>query len=87
MITIDNKPHKRTEHFKGTITLPLSDEAKPNYDFELLKITNGSVTYDVKIDPSYQLSAEHFNILRRTILYNVAKEQVNWRAQEKEGKP
>jgi len=45
MITIDNKPHKRTEHFRGTITLALSDEAQPTYVFELLRHTNGRHRY------------------------------------------
>lgn len=86
MITIDNKPHKRTEYFRGSITLALSDEAQPSYSFELLRHTNGSVNYEVKIDPSHELSDAHRDILTRTILANIAKEQVNWRPQEKEGK-
>jgi hypothetical protein len=87
MITIDNKPHKRTEYFRGSITLALSDEAQPSYTFELLRHTNGSIKYEVVIDPSYQLSDAHRDILIKTILANVAKEQVNWKPQEKEGKP
>jgi hypothetical protein len=86
MITIDNKPHKRTEHFRGSITLALSDEAQPSYSFELLRHTNGSVNYEVVIDPSYELSDAHRDILVKTILANLSKEQVNWRPQEKEGK-
>lgn len=86
MITIDNKPHKRTEHFRGSITLALSDEAQPSYSFELLRHTNGSIKYEVVIDPSYQLSDAHRDILVKTILANVAKEQVNWKPQEKEVK-
>lgn len=86
MITIDNKPHKRTEHFRGSITLALSDEAQPSYSFELLRHTNGSVNYEVVIDPSYQLSDAHRDILVKTILANLSKEQVNWRPQEKEVK-
>lgn len=86
MITIDNKPHKRTEYFRGSITLALSDEAQPSYSFELLRHTNGSIKYEVVIDPSYQLSDAHRDILVKTILANVAKEQVNWKPQEKEGK-
>lgn len=86
MITIDNRPHKRTEHFRGSITLALSEEAQPTYLFELLRHTNGSIKYDVVIDPSYQLSDAHRDILVKTILANLSKEQVNWRPQE-EGKP
>ncbi len=39
-----------------------------------------------RIDPSHELSDAHRDILTRTILANIAKEQVNWRPQEKEGK-
>jgi hypothetical protein len=87
MITIDNRPHKRTEHFRGSITLALSEEAQPTYLFELLRHTNGSIKYDVVIDPSYELSDAHRDILVKTILANLSKEQVNWRPQETEGKP
>lgn len=86
MITIDNKPHKRTEHFRGQITLALSDEAQPTYSFELLRHTNGSIKYEVVIDSSHVLDDAHRTILVKTILANVAKEQVNWKPQEKEGK-
>ena len=86
MITIDNKPHKRTEHFRGSITLALTEEAQPTYMFELLRHTNGSIKYEVRIDASHELSDAHRDILVRTILANVAKEQVNWKPQEKEGK-
>lgn len=86
MITIDTKPHMRTEHFRGVITLALSDEAQPSYTFELLRHTNGSVKYEVIIDAAYNLSEAHRTILVKTILANVAKEQVNWNPQTKEGK-
>ena len=87
MITIDNRPHKRTEYFRGVITLALSEEAQPSYGFELLKHTNGSIKYEVVIDSTYELSDAHRDILVKTILANLAKEQVNWRPQEGEGKP
>jgi hypothetical protein len=86
MITIDTKPHMRTEHFRGVITLMLSEEAQPSYNFELLRHTNGALKYEVVIDPQYNLSPDHLRILSQTIMANVNKDQVEWRPQEKEGK-
>lgn len=86
MITIDTKPHMRTEHFRGVITMMLSEDSQPSYTFELLRHTNGAVRYDVVIDSQYNLSPEHHRILTQTIMANFNKGQVDWRPQEKEAK-
>jgi hypothetical protein len=86
MINIDNKPHMRTEYFRGTITLALHEDLDPIYGFQLLRHTNGTVKHEIRIDAETQLSADHIRILTDTIIANISKDQINWKPQEKEGK-
>jgi len=86
MINIDTKPHMRTEYFWGSITMALPHTEHTNWKFELLRITNGVVAYDVKIHTLEQLHPEAEQLLIKTVIANIAKEQVKWTPQEKEAK-
>jgi hypothetical protein len=90
MINIDTKPHKRTEYFYGSITMALPHTDRTSWKFELLRMTNGTVSYDVNLirevsDEPLHPEAEH--LLIKTVIANLQKEQVKWTPQEKEAKP
>jgi hypothetical protein len=89
MINIDTKPHKRTEYFYGSITMALPNTDRTSWKFELLRITNGTVSFDV--DLLYEANEEPLSdmfelMIVRTIIANLQKEQVKWSPQEKEVK-
>jgi hypothetical protein len=90
MINIDTKPHKRTEYFCGSITMALPLTDRTNWKFELMRTTNGSVSFDVAL--IYEANEEPLSdvleeLIIQTVIANLKKEQVKWTPQEKEVKP
>jgi hypothetical protein len=89
MINIDTKPHKRTEYFYGSITMALPNTDRTSWKFELLRMTNGTVTFGVNMlyEPNEEpLSDIAEEMIVKTIIANLQKEQVKWSPQEKEVK-
>ena len=92
MINISNKPSKQVEHFAGTITMSFPGVKNKDWNFTVLRTTNGITTFDVEIDEK-QFN-EHFSeykdsiafcveILKDTVKANLAKEQATWKPAEK----
>jgi hypothetical protein len=93
MINISNKPSKQVEHFAGTITMSFPGVKNKDWNFTVLRTTNGITTFDVEIDEK-QFN-EHFDehtregapfcieILKETVKANLAKEQATWKPAEK----
>ena len=91
MIRISDKPTKRVEHFAGTITMALPGCENTNWNFTVLRSTNGSTTFAVEAD--YDQIHEHIKdtddaayfatMLEATVKANLAKEQAEWKPAEK----
>ena len=93
MINISDKPSKQVEHFAGTITMSFPGVKNKDWNFTVLRTTNGITTFDVEIDEK-QFN-EHFDehtsagipfcveILKETVKANLAKEQATWKPAEK----
>jgi len=88
MIRISDKPSKRVEHFTGTITMAFPGVENKNWNFTVLRTTNGITTFDVEIDEKQ--FDEHFEdykesvpfcveTLKETVKANLAKEQADWK--------
>ena len=91
MIRISDKPSKRVEHFAGTITMAFPGVENKNWNFTVLRTTNGSTTFAVQAD--YEQFQQHIDdgthfdfcttILEETVKANLAKEQAEWKPAEK----
>ena len=63
---------------------------RTNWKFELLRMTNGTVAYDVHIIREVSdepLHPDSEQLLIKTVIANIQKEQIKWTPQEKEVKP
>lgn len=92
MINISNKPSKQVEHFAGTITMSFPGVKNKDWNFTVLRTTNGITTFDVEIDEKQfneQFSEYKDSIafcvetLKETVKANLAKEQATWKPTEK----
>ena len=91
MIRISDKPSKRVEHFAGTITMAFPNCENTNWNFTVLRSTNGVTTFAVEAD--YDQIHEHIpnaddavyfgTMLEATVKANLAKEQAEWKPSEK----
>jgi hypothetical protein len=91
MIKISDKPSKKVEHFMGTITMAFPGIENKNWNFAVLRTTNGSTTFAVEAD--YDQFSQHFDdagdanyfkaMLEETVKANLAKEQAEWKPTEK----
>ena len=91
MIKISDKPSKKVEHFTGTITMAFPGIENKNWNFAVLRTTNGSTTFAVQAD--YEQFKQHVDdemygefyttILEETVKANLAKEQAEWKPAEK----
>ena len=91
MIKISVKPSKKVEHFMGTITMAFPGIENKNWNFALLRTTNGSTTFAVEAD--YEQFKQYVeedgtidyfaSILEETVKANLAKEQAEWKPAEK----
>ena len=88
MINISNKPSKQVEYFAGTITMSFPGIKNKEWNFTVLRTTNGITTFDVEIDEKQ--FDEHFEdykesvpfcieTLKETVKANLAKEQADWK--------
>ena len=80
----------RSEYFYGSITMALPMTERTNWKFELLRMTNGTVAYDVHIIREVSdepLHPDSEQLLIKTVIANIQKEQIKWTPQEKEVKP
>ncbi len=50
MITISDKPEKKSEFFKGSITIVLPHSDETDWNFYLVRHTNGKVEDEVEVD-------------------------------------
>lgn len=76
MISISDKPHKKTEFFNGTIYIAYPNCEKIEWEFTLLRHTNGSIKYSIQV---HDATPEQEQMIAATILANIEREQVNWR--------
>jgi len=91
MIKISDKPSKRVEHFTGTITMAFPGIENKNWNFTVLRTTNGVTTFAVQADDEQfaqyfdeEGEADYFKaILEETVKANLAKEQAEWKPAEK----
>jgi hypothetical protein len=91
MIRISDKPTKRVEHFTGTITMVFPGIENKNWNFTVLRSTNGVTTFAVEADHEQFAQyfetpgdAEYFkSMLEETVKANLAKEQAEWKPADK----
>lgn len=76
MITISDKPHKKTEFFSGTIYIAFPHCEKIEWEFTLLRHTNGSIKFSIDV---HDATPDQQEAIAGTILANIEREQVNWR--------
>ena len=91
MIRISDKPTKRVEHFTGTITMAFPGIENKNWNFTVLRTTNGVTTFAVEAD--HEQFKQYFEqdgeegyfkaMLEETVKANLAKEQAEWKPAEK----
>ena len=64
MITISDKPYKKTEFYKGTITVAVPNSEQTEWNFTLARTTNGKVEDEVEVDKEQldkEFPAEDYN--------------------------
>ena len=76
MITISEKPFKKTDYYRGSIIIAVSGSDRVDWQFTLLRHTNGTIEYDVLVDDA---TVAQYTIIRATILANLNQLKVTYK--------
>lgn len=93
MIKISDKPTKKVEYYAGTATMVFPNVNNKDWDFMVLRTSNGSTTFGV--EANLEQFRNHFDeydaekmyycmsLLEETVKANMAKEQADWKPSDK----